>query len=474
MIKSIAWASFFELLKLLTRIASVVILARYIPPIEYGVFTGLLIIISFSTVFTDASFGALLINKKNTSPNFISSIASLSLFTSLLIYLVLIVNSTGIGIMIGMPRVSEVIPLLSMVFLFRSIALPGSTKLQRDQNFYKYSKIEFLSYAVSVFFIGIPMAFYGYDLYALCTMHFVGELLRTILFMVESNRNVFIIKVSLLKEIKEDLQYVLKLCMSAFINRAALQVDRFMIAKFWGAEQLGFYSRMYYLSSQPANIFGNSVSKVFFADFSKYKNDIEYLKKNIINSISLIFIFFYPITLYLSMIDVQLIRLILGDTWVEAANVFGILLLTIPFKLSQKVSAQILKSQRSMNSLIFIQISYLLVATILIYFVIGSDLESVTYAVLFGYMYISIVMFLYASVTLGFTIRDYLTVIFKILFIITLCNVLKMYFIYLDNSVYQNLFYLLTLTYILLMPMLYKSARTKEVFSNFYDKFFKQ
>ena len=105
---------------------------------------------------------------------------------------------------------------------------------------------------------------------------------------------------------------------------------------------------------------------------------------------------------------------------------------------------------------------------------IGSDLESVTYAVLFGYIYLSIVMFIFASVTLGFRIRDYLTVIFRILLIIILCNLLKMYFIDLDNSVYQNLFYLLTLTYILLMPMLYKSARTKEVFSNFYDKFFKQ
>jgi len=472
MFNSIAWASFFELLKLLTRIVSVVILARYIPPTEYGVFTGLLIIISFSTVFTDASFGALLINKKNTSSNFISSIASLSLLLSLLIYLLLIAYSTGIETMIGIPRISEVIPLLSMIFLFRSMALPGSTKLQRNQNFYKYSKIEFLSYAISVFFIGIPMAFFGYDLYALCIMHFFGELLRTVFFMVES-KNVFLFKVSL-REIKEDLIYVLKLCISEFINRAALQVDRFMIAKFWGAEQLGFYSRMFYLSSQPANIFGNSVSKVFFADFSKFKNDIEYLKKNIINSISLIFIVFYPTTLYLSIIDVQLIRLILGDTWVEAADVFGILLLTIPFKLSQKVSAQILKSQRSMNSFIFIQISYLLVAAILIYLMIGSDLESVTYAVLFGYIYISIVMFIFASVTLGFRIRDYLTVIFRILLIIILCNLLKMYFIDLDNSVYQNLFYLLTLTYILLMPMLYKIARTKEVFSNFYDKFFKQ
>ena len=204
----------------------------------------------------------------------------------------------------------------------------------------------------------------------------------------------------LIIEAKENYKQPFFSTPAIFANRFSYSSISLFIGKLYSADTLGYYSISYKALGLPLTILSNNVSKVFYKEASK-----EYLAKGefkktffkisvILSIISALFgIFIY----YLSP---SIFKILLGETWIEAARYCQILVPMFCIRLVVNTVAYGFQIVGKQNLEMFYQI--LLVAMSILVFVIGKQMD--------------------------YGIVDYLkkiTISFSIIYILYYCSVMK-------------------------------------------------
>ncbi|GAA4062213.1 lipopolysaccharide biosynthesis protein [Agromyces indicus] len=313
---------FGQVLKFAIQASSILILARIIPPAEFGVFTMVAAIAALAAVVGDfgLSFAAI-------QAPIITAKERTNLF-----WLNLCIGALGSGTMFacapliadfyGEPRLTPVAQWMSLSFILLSLAVQHRAQLTREMRFGLLAGAEIAAQAVGLA-VAVPIALSGAGVMALVAQQLTayGVLLVTALLGARWLPGL----PSFSTSIRSYVRYGSHTMGGALVNYASTNVDKIAIGASASAADLGIYGRMYQLFSLPLQQLAAPLTRVALPTLSKLLQEPRRYEAFLVRAqLCLAYSFGLGFAFIFGTAN-ELVPLVLGPGWQDGISVLQVL-----------------------------------------------------------------------------------------------------------------------------------------------------
>jgi O-antigen/teichoic acid export membrane protein len=109
----------------------------------------------------------------------------------------------------------------------------------------------------------------------------------------------------------------------------AYNFDKLLLGRVWGADALGIYGRAYQLVNLPTGSLRAAVDGIALSGLSRLQNDPPRFRSYFLKGYSLVISMTVPITMFSALFAEDIILVLLGPKWGEAAEIFRFLTPTV-------------------------------------------------------------------------------------------------------------------------------------------------
>ena len=224
------------------------------------------------------------------------------------------------------PRLFGITMVLALGFLFNAAGIQHSAILQRHLRFTALAVINVVALVVSAL-VGIGMAMLGFGYWAL--------VVQAVAFPLGTTIGVWIVAAWTPgmprrgAEVRSMMKFGGTLTLNGIIVYIGYNMDKVLLGRFWGAEDLGLYGRGYQLINIPTDNLNQSVGEVAFSAMSRVQNDRPRLRNYFLKGYSLVLAMTIPMTIMCGFFANDLIQVLLGPKWAATAPIFQLLAPTI-------------------------------------------------------------------------------------------------------------------------------------------------
>jgi O-antigen/teichoic acid export membrane protein len=310
----------------LIRVGSLMILARLLDPKDFGLVGMVTAVIGVFGIFKDAGLSMVTIQRPTISNEEVSTLFWLNILVGCLLGAI----SLGMApIMVGFygePALFWVTAALGTGFVFNAAGVQHAALLQRDLRFRTLSVVEILSQSASAI-LGIVMALGGYGYWALVGMTATNPIVFSACLWFTTgwvpgkpHRGV---------GIGSMVRFGGTTVLNGLVTYISSNLEKILVARFWGAEALGIYGKAFQLISIPSENLNGATGGVLFAGLSRLQGDTDRFKRYFLKSYSLILSLTLPSTLACALFADDIIYVILGPKWEDAVLIFRLLAPTI-------------------------------------------------------------------------------------------------------------------------------------------------
>lgn len=312
-------------IRLLLRLLSTAVLARLLSPEDYGLIGMTMVVSGFVGIVRDGGLIHATIQKESITHQEISLLFWINIAIGVLIAVVLVCISPLISIVFQEPRLTPLLCALAVPFLLGGCSIQHKALLQRQMKFGRIALIEIVSISCGIA-AGIGLAVLGYGYWALAWMEIATAASTLILVWVllpwkpsapERTRGIF-----------ATLRFGGNIVLFNVVNYITRNADNALIGWYWGASTLGLYSRAYSLLMLPIRNINAPFAAVAIPVLSRAKNDPGKLRKYFLEAVSMVAAVVIPVVACATVFADDLVRIWLGERWMETANIFR--LLSIP------------------------------------------------------------------------------------------------------------------------------------------------
>lgn len=292
-----------------------VILARLLPPSDFGVIAMLTIFLAISQTIIDGGFSNALIRKVDRSEADYSTVFIFNIIIGVLLCLIVVWAAPYIAAFYEMPQLSSVMKVLALTLLFNSFSVVFYAILTINIDFRSIAIANFVSAIISGV-IGIVMAYQGWGVWSLVFQSVSRSVVNALLVAVLAKwrPKFFFSRVSFV----EMFSYGSKILISSLINTVYANLTPMIIGKFYTSKDLGYYDRGRQFGVLPINYIVQTYERVTFPIMSQLQNDdtrlIDAYRKYIKSASLIMFI----VVMLIIALAKPIILLILSAKWVEA------------------------------------------------------------------------------------------------------------------------------------------------------------
>ena len=220
------------------------------------------------------------------------------------------------------PRLYWVAVVSGTTFMFNGLSAQHSALLQRGMRFVTQAKIDVLSLTVGSG-TGIVMALLGCRYWSLVGMAMAISIVGAVALWVAvpwvpgpPRRR---------SGIRSMLHFGGLATCNSFVVFLAWNAEKLLLGRFWGADALGLYGRAFQLVTLPVQQLNTAVTGVAFPALSRIQHDAERLARSFLRGFSLLISLTIPITVTCALFAEEIVRVVLGAKWMEAAPIFRLL-----------------------------------------------------------------------------------------------------------------------------------------------------
>ena len=306
----------------LLRMGAIMALARLLSPKDFGLvgmvaaFTGVL------SFLRDFGLSAAAVQRTTISEEQSSTLFWINIFVGTLLGLIAVAMAPAIAAFYGEPRLFAITAVLALGFLFNSAGTQHAALLQRQMRWTTLAVISVVSLMVGTA-IAIGGAEAGYGYWALVWMSIASPLAGTLGFWMATGwvpgmpqRQV---------GVRSLMLFGVTVTLSSLVTYVAYNAEKVLIGRFWGADAIGIYGRAYQLVNIPTEQLHSAVGEVGFAALSKLQDDPIRLKRYFLKGFSLFLGLALPITLACVLFADELVFVVLGPKWKDAAAIIRLL-----------------------------------------------------------------------------------------------------------------------------------------------------
>ena len=254
-----------------------IVLARLIPPSEFGLIglTGIFFAISMS--FINSGFGTALVQKKACTNVDYSTVFYFNLAVGFLFYWILFFSAPAISRFFNEPQLIQIMQVLSIILVIDSLTIIQRTILIKQINFKLQTKISIVASIVSGI-VGIIMAYRGFGVWSLVTRQICMQALNSSLLWIWNGWRPLLVFSK--QSFSELFSFGYKLLLSGLIDTIFQNIYLMIIGRFYSAQELGFYTRAKHFQALPSENFTNIIGRVSFPVLVQMKDDKIALKRN--------------------------------------------------------------------------------------------------------------------------------------------------------------------------------------------------
>ncbi len=321
-LKSVKWTAFGEIASCSIQPIVVLILARILTPADFGIVGVATIVIGLAQIFQDFGLGKTLIQRETDVAKSANIIFWTNITLALFIYLILFTGAPLFSKFFHEPTVTDVLRVLCLqIVIFSFISVPQAL-FQRNFQFKQLFFIKLLS-AATPGFVSIPLALYGYGVWALVWGSLAGTLVQVLLFWRASTwRPQLSFDISLAKEL---LGFGGWITAEMFLLWIIGWGDSVVLGHFLGVKELGVYRVGVTFLMLVFGIFFNPLLPVAYSSFSRFQSNQGELKQAFLRIVRIIASVSLPIGTGLAILAPSISSVVFGQKWQGIELVVGII-----------------------------------------------------------------------------------------------------------------------------------------------------
>jgi O-antigen/teichoic acid export membrane protein len=291
-------------------------------PEHFGLVSMVTEIIVFADRFIDMGLSLATVQSQKITHAQVSNLfwinVALGFFTTALVAML----STVVAWFYGDERLTNITLALSTIFCFGGFSIQHQALLRRQMKFGLLSLNRILSTLLSVA-LGIAMALYGFEYWALVGKEVSRVALVAVGALVMCRwRPGLPVRRSGVGSMIRFGKYVTGNDLINFLSRS---LDQILIGRFYGADALGYYRQAYQLIIQPTKMLQFPIQYVAEPTLSVVQDDGKRYRdyyNMILSGLSFIAM---PLFLYLGLFSENVVRVVLGEKWMQAVPLFRLL-----------------------------------------------------------------------------------------------------------------------------------------------------
>jgi len=334
-ISGIKWSSISLFARRGLSLLTTIVLARLLAPADFGLVAMAAVVIGFIELFKDLGTATAVIQRKDPSQALRASMFWLNAGFGVAAMLVLYLASPLAGAFYREPQVIPIMQVLSLSLLLSGLSNLQMSLLERNLEFDKLARIE-IGTALFATLVGIMAAFLGHGAWSLVYQMLAGNLLATLLLWSASRwRPSWQFDWA---ETRSVMSFSLNLTGGNIFNYFARNADKFLIGRFLGSQDLGYYDLAYRLMVFPLQSISAVIGRVMFPLYSRMQDDAGRFGRTYLKMASAIALISFPLMLGLTALAKPFVMTLFGAAWTP---VIPLLLILAPLGAVQSISTTI-------------------------------------------------------------------------------------------------------------------------------------
>jgi O-antigen/teichoic acid export membrane protein len=311
---ALKWSTLGSLLPQAVNFFINIYIARLLVPKDYGLIAIATIIVSFLQDLLAGGLTTALIQKKGTTEEIAESadfIFTLTLITNTLFFILIVLFAPNIAEFFRSPEASLVITVMGTSLLICTFGSVQLALLRKNMDFKSIFHRQLMP-IISQLFITVPMAYFGFGVWALVIGKLASDVLATIILWLKSEWKPGL-NFNLTKN-KDIIKFGYYVMLTAITGWIITQVDTLLVGKFLSLKDVGLYKMGFNLVNQVYLLAILPILPVYYAKSCSLKTDDDKVDYYINIKEYLSFII-APILFGLILISPFVERLILGEKW---------------------------------------------------------------------------------------------------------------------------------------------------------------
>jgi O-antigen/teichoic acid export membrane protein len=303
---------------------------RLLSPEDYGLMALAAIFSALFTLIAEIGLGATLVQTKDLPPQRLQQIFGLILLSNGAACLVMaVLVAPLVAMFFGDIRLELVIRVIALQFLPAAFAVVPAALLERDMKFRGRALTDLVS-TIGGALVTLILAYQGYGVFALAWGSVSQATIRSIglniagqypgmpIFQFAGCGTMF--------------RFGRNVAASQLVWFSYSQADVFIVGKLLGKYDLGIYSVSMDLASLPASRFSAILNQIVYPTLSKVKREGGSVGPYLIKGMRSVSLLSFPVMWGMSCIAPELVQVLLGEKWTEAALPLALLCLIMPLR----------------------------------------------------------------------------------------------------------------------------------------------
>jgi O-antigen/teichoic acid export membrane protein len=308
------------------RAMFVVVLARLLDPKDFGLVAMVTAVTGIYDLFTHAGLSMATIQKAEISNEQVSTLFWINILVGIVLGLLCLATAPILVAFYNEPRLFWITLVMSTGFLINAAGVQHFALLERQLRYVAITAIGVFVQVASLC-VGIGMALGGFGYWALVGAAIVQPVVSTICVWAVAS---WIPDMPHRRSgIRAMLRFGGTITLNSLVVYIAYNIDKILIGRFWGADALGIYGRAYQLINIPTSTINTAIGGVTFSALSRLQQDPTRLKRYFLQGYSIMISISIPLTIFSAIWANDIILVLLGPKWNDAAAIFRLLTPTI-------------------------------------------------------------------------------------------------------------------------------------------------
>lgn len=321
-------------------------LARLLGPKPFGEVAAAALIVGFANLFADGGFESAIVQAPELADSDIRFAFSVQVVIGMALASACAATAPIVARAFSDPVLTQIVRMLSLVFLIRSFGQVSTALLKRQLAFRRLQTTQIASYVVGYLIVGISMAYRGSGVWSLVVAQIsqsavysltLALLVRHPMKPLIDRRNFHLAR------------FGAKVTAANVVNWSISSMDNVFVARSFGSTALGLYSRAFNTVATPSDAIVGTCQQVLFASCSRASDRPDALRRAYMASLSGLTLIVLPVFWSISMAAPTIALGLYGKQWAGAGPLLAPLAIAITINAAMALSGPVLNAANRVN-----------------------------------------------------------------------------------------------------------------------------
>lgn len=333
-LKGVVWSAIQNWGTQVISFAIFFVLARLLDPKAFGLVALAGVFYSFMELFLGQGFASALVQKQELDAEHLDTAFWINLSISGMLMALAIGLAGPIANWFDQPQLAPILQWMSPSFLLAALSDVQQTLFRRQLAFKALSLRSLVATSIGGL-VGVVMALLGFGVWSLVGQRLSNALAGVLVLWWASQWRPGL-QVSL-RHAKELFSFGISIMGSQILTFFVLRADDFLVGKFLGVVELGYYTIAYRVLLMITQLLYSTTTQVILPTFSRLQEETERLRRAVYKSTQLSSAISLPLCFAITALAPELVRGLFGEQWLPSVPAMQVLAFIGPMQLSQGI-----------------------------------------------------------------------------------------------------------------------------------------